>query len=237
VKIGLTKTENPEKHQYYVDWLKGNDDIEIVTLSSDEGNLEELDFCDALVLSGGIDIYPRFYRGSEQYPDAPKNGWNKERDVFEINAFDSSFERQIPVLGICRGLQMINVLNKGTLQQHLQTEELIQTHKGNPDKQHAVNIIENSLLHQLTGVEQAMVNSAHHQAIDKLGQGLMANCMSEDGIIEGIEWADKTGKPFMLAVQWHPERMFRFQMQEAPLSKILRSKFIESIRQSKEEKR
>ncbi|MGB8192894.1 MAG: gamma-glutamyl-gamma-aminobutyrate hydrolase family protein [Chitinophagaceae bacterium] len=237
MKIGLTQTENPEKHQYYIDWLKGNDDIEVIPLSAEAGNLDELENCDALVLSGGIDIYPAFYGGVEQYPDAPENGWKKERDVFEIDAFESALEQSIPILGICRGLQMINVIHKGTLQQHLQNEQLIQSHKGNPDKQHAVTIVEQSLLHDLVDTDRADINSAHHQAIDKLGEGLMANCLSDDGIIEGVEWADKTNKPFMLAVQWHPERMFRFQLQDTPLSGKLRKKFIEEVRKSIENKR
>jgi putative glutamine amidotransferase len=236
MKIALTKTENPEKHQFYIDWLKGNDKIEVVTLSPQDNNADDIASCDALVLSGGIDIFPAFYGGGEDYPGKPEQ-WKKERDVFEITAFESALEESIPILGICRGLQLINIIHKGTLQQHLQNEALIQSHIGNPDKRHAVNIVEDSLLHRLVDTEKSETNSAHHQAIDKLGEGLMINCQAEDGTIEGIEWKDKSDKPFMLAVQWHPERMFRMQLENAPLSRTLRTKFLEEILKSKESKK
>lgn len=236
MKIALTKTENPEKHQLYIDWLKGNDKIEVVTLSAQENNADEIASCDALVLSGGVDIFPAFYGGSDDYPGKPEQ-WKKERDVFEMEVFESALEEQIPILGICRGLQLINIIHKGTLQQHLQNETLVQSHIGNPDKQHAVNIVEESLLHSLVDIERSDINSAHHQAIDKLGEGLMINCQADDGTIEGIEWKDKSNRPFMLAVQWHPERMFRMQLENTPLSRTLRTKFLDEIRKSKESKK
>jgi putative glutamine amidotransferase len=236
LKIALTRTENPEKHQFYIDWLKGNDKIEIVTLSAQENNAGEISGCDALVLSGGVDIFPAFYGGSENYPGKPAQ-WKKERDVFEMEVFESALEEQIPILGICRGLQLINIIHKGTLHQHLQTETLIQSHIGNPDKQHAVNIVEESLLHRLVDTERSDINSAHHQAIDKLGEGLMINCQADDGTIEGIEWKDKNNRPFMLAVQWHPERMFQMQLENTSLSRTLRTKFLDEIRKSKESKK
>lgn len=236
MKIALTKTENPEKHQLYIDWLKGEDDIDIVTISAEENNPHELADCDALVLSGGVDIYPAFYGGSEDYPGAPAQ-WKKERDIFEISAVETALDEHLPILGICRGLQLINIIHKGSLHQHLATETLVQSHTGNPDKQHAVNIAAESLLHQLVETGRSETNSAHHQAIDKLGEGLMINCRADDGTIEGIEWKDKTNKPFLLAVQWHPERMFRMQLENTPLSGRLRTKFIDEIRKSKERRK
>lgn len=235
MKIAITKTENPEKQKFYIDWLKGNDNIEIVTLSAQDNNADEIANCDALVLSGGVDIHPAFYGGSEDYPGKPEQ-FKKERDIFEMEVFESALEEHIPILGICRGLQLINIIHKGTLQQHLQNETLVQSHIGNPDKQHTVNIVENSLLHQMVNTEQSDTNSAHHQAIDKLGEGLMINCQAEDGTIEGVEWKDKSDKPFLLAVQWHPERMFRMQLENTALSRTLRTKFLEEIRKSKESK-
>jgi putative glutamine amidotransferase len=135
-------------------------------------------------------------------------------------------------LGICRGMQLINVIHKGTLIQNLEDESLIEVHKGNPDKHHPVSIGEDTLLHQISGQTRGEINSAHHQAIDKPGEGLLINCKADDGTIEGVEWKDKAGKPFMLAVQWHPERMFRLQLQDSPLSKTIRDQFISAIRKS-----
>ena len=229
MKIALTYTGNPAKQQYYVDWLKANEDIDIVNLSADDNNLDEINNCDALVLSGGIDIHPKFYGGNANYAGAPEK-FNEKRDEFEINAFQSAQQNNIPVLGICRGMQLINVIHKGTLIQDLGDESLNQIHKGNPDKYHPVSIGEETLLHDITGETKGEINSAHHQAIDKAGEGLLINCKAPDGTIEGIEWKEKTRKPFMLAIQWHPERMF--QLPDAPLSKTLRKQFIEEIKKS-----
>lgn len=229
MKIALTHTGNPEKHQYYINWLKANDTIEIVALSADAGNRSELGSCNGLVLSGGIDIQPKLYGGLPIYPGAPEK-FNEKRDAFEIAAFESAQAKGLPVLGICRGMQLINVIHKGTLIQNLGNDSLNKTHNGTPDKQHMVSVIKDSLLHQLTGETEAEINSAHHQAIDKLGDGLLINALAADGTVEGIEWKDKAGKPFMLAIQWHPERMFRFGLQDTALSKIIRNQFILAIK-------
>ena len=112
-------------------------------------------------------------------------------------------------------------------------EELKEVHEGKPDKHHRVHIEEQTLLHEIIGDEKGEINSAHHQAIGKLGEGLRVNCRAEDGTPEGIEWTDATRKPFLLAIQWHPERMYTFQLHDSPLSKNIREKFLEEIRKSK----
>lgn len=232
MRIGLTFTGNPEKHQYYVDWLKGNENLEIIRLSAENNSLEELGRCDALVLSGGIDIHPRFYGSSKlDYERAPEK-FNEKRDEFEIAAFHAAQDKHLPVLGICRGMQLINVILGGTMMQNLPSEQLINVHIGNPDKTHKVSVTKNSLLYLITENETAQVNSAHHQTIDKLGIGLMINAKSDEGLIEGLEWENRSDNPFMLAVQWHPERMFRFQLENTNASHGIRERFIEEIKKS-----
>lgn len=231
MKIGITQTENPAKQQFYADWLRANEDIEIIKLSADEQNLEAINSCDALVLSGGIDVHPKFYGGNTDYLANPK-ALNEKRDEFEIAAFHSAQENNIPVLGICRGMQLINVIHKGTLIQDLGKENLHETHNGNPDKSHHISIRKDSLLHEITGETNAEINSAHNQAINKLGAGLVINAKSDDGTIEGIERADRSGKSFLLGIQWHPERMFKFQLENSPLSKMIRDRFITAIKKS-----
>jgi putative glutamine amidotransferase len=231
MKIGLTKTRNLKKHQYYIDWLKGDEKIEIVTLSVDDDNLDEINNCDALVLSGGVDVHPKFYGSKTGYPGEPEE-FNEKRDEFEIAAFHSAEENNIPILGICRGMQLINVIHKGTLIQHLEDESLIEVHKGNPDKSHVVTVEKNTILYDITGTGKSEINSAHHQVIDKLGEGLVINARSDEGLVEGIEREDKSGKPFLLAIQWHPERMFRFQLENSPASKAIRERFIQEIEKS-----
>jgi putative glutamine amidotransferase len=230
MKIGLTKTENPEKHQYYIDWLKGNENIEIVTLSANDDNGDKINVCDALVLSGGTDIDPVFYNGPLHYPKAPEQ-WNRDRDVFELSLLQSAINQSKPVLGICRGMQLINVAFHGTLVQNLGVE-LNKIHEGNPDKLHNVNIEDGSLLHEIAGAKKTEVNSAHHQAIDRPGEELAITARSDEGVAEAVEWKDATGKPFLLAIQWHPERMFKFQLEDTPLSKSIRERFISEIKKS-----
>lgn len=230
MKIGLTKTENPEKHQYYIDWLKASEDIEVVTLSAKDNNSNELHDCDALVLSGGTDIDPVFYGGMLHYPKAPEH-WDRDRDAFELSLLNAALDQSKPILGICRGLQLINVAFHGTLVQNLGVE-LNKIHEGNPDKTHSISIQNGSLLHEISGVKKAEVNSAHHQAIDRLGEGLMLTGRSAEGVAEAVEWKDPSEKSFLIAIQWHPERMFKFQLENSPLSKMIRERFIREIKKS-----
>ena len=234
MKIGLTRTENPEKHQYYIDWLKGNEDIEVVTLSALDNNDNELNDCNALVLSGGSDIDPVFYGGQLHYPKAPEQ-WNRDRDVFELSLLQSALNQSKPVLGICRGMQLINVAFHGTMVQNLGVE-LNKIHEGNPDKLHTVNIEDGSILHEIAGHRKSEVNSAHHQSVDRPGEELTISAHSEEGVAEAVEWKDATGKSFLLAVQWHPERMFKFQLENSSLSKLIRERFIAEIKKTTENK-
>jgi putative glutamine amidotransferase len=242
MKIGLTYTGTMQKHQNYVNWTKFESWIEIVKLSAEENNIQELSSCDALVLCGGLDIHPKFYGKSKvDYKFRPEH-FEEQRDQFEINAFKLSQELRIPVLGICRGLQLVNCVLGGTLKQDLGNLNLIHKAEKNEtvqyDKAHGIKIESNSLLYEISdGGERAVVNSAHHQSIKKLGKALKVNCWADDGTIEGIEWIDKKGKPFLLCIQWHPERMIKFQLEDSVMSKSIRARFIKEIQQSKENKK
>ncbi|HEX9510998.1 MAG TPA: gamma-glutamyl-gamma-aminobutyrate hydrolase family protein [Puia sp.] len=232
MKIGLTYTGKGEKHGNYVRWLKDQDDtIEVIRLSVTD-DPDAIKSCDALVLSGGVDIEPTLYGGSFGYEKAPK-GWQKDRDLFESSVLQFAWEHGLPVLGVCRGLQLINVICQGTLVQDL-GEQGDQVHEGvkSVDKQHPVKILEGTLLAAVAGQQEGEANSAHHQAIDRLGKGLRVNCLAEDGTIEGIEWADPAGKPFMIAVQWHPERMYSNRFAHTFLYKDIRDRYIEEIRKA-----
>src|SRR5579859_2160910 len=135
MKIGLTYTGSPVKHGNYVNWLRGggtkddtkNDggmeerDITVVMLSAAENNLSSLNDCDGLVLSGGVDIYPGMYKADTGYPHQPQH-WEEERDLFEQSALLYALEHDIPVLGVCRGLQLINTTLRGTLVRDLGEE-------------------------------------------------------------------------------------------------------------------
>ena len=235
MKIGLTYTGSEEKHQNYINWLIGYDtysNIDIITLSPELNNAYLLKSLDGLVLSGGVDTYPPLYNGELGYPNAP-DVYDEKRDAFEIALFKESQLLQLPVLGVCRGMQLINCILGGNLIQDIgDNKNNIHRFEKN-DKAHGVVTEKDSLLFSITGLERSVVNSAHHQALNRLGEGLMINCLSDDGIIEGIEWMDKTTKPFMLCIQWHPERMYKFQLADTGVSKNIRDQFIEAIKQLK----
>jgi putative glutamine amidotransferase len=136
-------------------------------------------------------------------------------------------------LGVCRGLQLINVLQKGSLIQDLGAGDERHESVGDMDRIHAVTVGRDSLLYEIGGKEGGEVNSAHHQAIDRLGEGLRISSRAGDGTIEGIEWEDPTGKPFMLAVQWHPERMYSYKFPDRFLYAGIRDRFIAEVKEKK----
>lgn len=225
MKIGITETAT--NYHNYPRWIKDDDEeIEIIELSFTRENAHDVNLCDAVVLSGGVDIHPGFHCSnySLHYPFAPEE-FNVKRDEFELNVLERALARQIPILGICRGLQLVNVYYGGTL--NLDNGEFNKTHKKETeDKIHAVQVEKKTLLHAITNADFGTVNSAHHQSIAKVGQGLIVSARAEDGVIEAIEKSAKT-LPFLLAVQWHPERM---EDRENPFSKNIRDAFLEAIK-------
>jgi putative glutamine amidotransferase len=165
---------------------------------------EALDLIDGLVLAGGADIDPSSY-GEQAHPETLDTV--PERDCFEIALVRAAVERDLPVLGICRGMQLINVAYGGTLLQHL--PELFGHHEhlrvaGTFDgADHAVELVEGSLAAHAAGETHHATKSHHHQGIDRLGDGLqITGCSAMDGLPEAIEIP---GRRFVLGVQWHPE--------------------------------
>lgn len=236
MKIGLSYTGFEAKHKNYCNWLtQGYDEIEIITLSAEKNNLHELQDCSGLVISGGVDITPGIYNKGKDYPEKPI-AFEWDRDQFEIACFHWAQQNNLPVLGICRGLQLVNCILGGTLRQDLGSNNSI--HKAivkerQFDKAHALHILPENYLFELANIGRAIVNSAHHQAVDILAHDLIATCVSDDGVIEGLEWKDKKDKPFLLCVQWHPERMYEFGLENTALSLGVRNLFISNCKQYK----
>ena len=230
IKIGVTYTGTDEKHSNYVQWLKGNEHIEIITLSPLHTELDGIQNFDGIVLSGGIDTHPKFYNsGITNYPNAPQH-FNEKRDEFEIAVFEISQKSDIPLLAICRGMQLVNCIMGGNLKQDIGTVANAIHRFEQYDKAHAINIVPGSLLNEITGIDRTVINSAHHQAVDIVGKGLVINCSADDDTVEGIEWEDKKNKSFFLGVQWHPERMYKFHLNESPAAKSIRDTFINAIK-------
>jgi putative glutamine amidotransferase len=225
ITIGVTHSE--ARYENYPKWIKGNDaDIEIIELSAENQNWDQIEDCDGILLTGGIDIHPQFYdSANNKYPFAPDT-FNQKRDEFEMHVFETALNLEHPILAICRGHQLVNVALGGTLLQDL--EDKNETHKRTEeDKQHDIKVDAGTLLQSVSG-DSGTINSAHHQAIAELSDELMANSYSPDGVIEGAEWLDKEDKPWLLTVQWHPERIA--DSDTNPFSKNIREAFIKAVR-------
>jgi putative glutamine amidotransferase len=170
---------------------------------------------DGILFSGGDEVNPKLY-GEDQLPETKKV--LDERDEIESVLLKSCLEQGKPVFGICRGIQIINVVLGGSLYQHIQTQYpgAIQ-HDRHDDirekRRHSVTVTPGSLLARLTGLTSIQVNTLHHQGIRDLAKGLNigAKC-SEDGLIEAVEIADQR---FFLAVQWHPEELTEYPEQRS----------------------
>ena len=162
---------------------------------------------DALLLTGGGDVLPSIY-GAVAHPtfDAAEPG----RDEYEIELVRRALEADVPVLAICRGIQVLNVACGGTLIQDIPDEvgTTINHKVSNPPHSmaHDVWMESGSALRRLLGDDMHAVNSRHHQAVKNLGEGLVVTATAPDGVIEAIE--DPTRR-FCLGVQWHPENFFR----------------------------
>jgi putative glutamine amidotransferase len=162
---------------------------------------------DALVLTGGGDIDPARY-GAAPHPRT--GGVSAERDRAELELLAAALDAGLPVLGICRGLQLLNVARGGTLHQHLADLGPAGNADHTPPRGtfgcHPVRVAAGSRLGGILGADRPLtVPTAHHQAIDRLGAGLTATAWAADGIVEAVELDGGEHHPFVLAVQWHPE--------------------------------
>lgn len=166
---------------------------------------EYADLLDGLLLTGGnFDVPPSFY-GDEDTHETVK--LKPDRSDFEFALAREMHARQKPLLGICGGMQLMNVIFGGTLIQHIPNEidDCLPHEQPNPRHEagHTIQIVPGSQLHRIAQREIAQVNSAHHQAIKTVAEHFVVNAMAPDGVIEGIEHTDPDC--FLLGVQWHPE--------------------------------
>lgn len=178
--------------------LVRSEDLDVVVVRT-----ADLTGFDGLVLPGGGDIDPARYGGD---PSAPVYDVNADQDVLDLDILAAALAHGIPVLGVCRGLQVINVALGGTLVEDLPASAV--RHAPGSDgcgglewTWHDVDVAPGSRLHAAVGAASISVASGHHQAIDRLGAGLVPAAIAADGIIEAVEHTDAP----VLAVQWHPE--------------------------------
>ncbi len=217
------------KYDNYARWMNQSPDLELVKLSYEEDNLSKVTGCKGILLTGGEDVHPRHF-GRAGYVDQFRlDDIDEARDAFELKVLATAHRKRMPILGICRGMQIANVFLGGTLipdivtfgrSNHTKLEE-------GKDRSHEIWLREETRLGDIARTIRGEVNSAHHQAIDLLGEGLSMNCVSPDGVIEGAEVKDPDEYPFLMLVQWHPERM---TPQNSPFSSGLRDAFVSAAR-------
>ena len=183
---------------------------------STDGIEETLDALDGLVFSGGADVDPETY-GADAHEET--NGTRPERDAGELALLQAALARDMPVLAVCRGFQILNVARGGNLEQHVPDRVGSETHREVKGvfSEHGVRVEGDSRLGSLLGDEVSGVKSHHHQGVGEVGEGLREVAWADDGTVEGLEDPDRR---FALGVLWHPEagddaRLFEALVTEA----------------------
>ncbi len=188
----------------YIECIKRAGGFPII-LPFEENIDQTVDLCDGFLLAGGPDFDPVLF-GEEKLSCC--GNISPQRDEYELRLISAALASGKPILGICRGVQALNVALGGTLYQDLPTQKPSSVcHRMTvvgSDVIHSVDILEGSPLRALLNTDRTMVNSYHHQSIKNLGRGLEITAVAEDGVIEGVSLSNH---PFCHGLQWHPERL------------------------------
>ena len=191
----------------------GGTPIVLPITSSAAAIRQYIDRVDGLLISGGnFDIHPSYYG---EKPIEELGAIKQERTEFELELTSSGLKRDMPLLGICGGAQAINVVLGGSLYQDIATQFTHAADHQQGDRKetggHHIHIHTGTRLHQIVQRQALEVNTTHHQAVKKIGKGLVVNATADDGLVEGIEsWRHS----FVLGVQWHPEVLARRQLHQ-----------------------
>jgi putative glutamine amidotransferase len=231
VKIAISVSEKEklkgQESPYFQALVKAGarpDELRLVSVR-DRGSVRARDF-DGILFAGGEDVDPQLYDEKARYASVHAS---RERDDFEFELLDEVLHLRLPLLGICRGMQMINVRFGGTLYQDLKEDTATEREHKQPGNRNApthrvtVTDPESRVATAIHG--SCRVNSLHHQAVKRLGRGLKVTARSEDGLVEAVEAADEY--PFLMAVQWHPE-----EMADVPEQRRLLEQFVAKCREA-----
>jgi putative glutamine amidotransferase len=215
-----------EYDQRFIHW-PGLDDPSVKMVSmyhAREDSLQYyLDQADGIIISGGPDVNPSLYgMGSEKGRCGPLD---PHRDTMELEMIRHAMRDGTPLLCICRGHQILNVANGGTLIVDIPSD--VGTGINHASGDHMVRVVSGSLLSEIVQTDCGLVNSGHHQAVATIAPGFRASAFSTDGIIEAIEPLDPKEHPFILGVQWHPETMIRTS--ESPFTSRLAEHFMSRV--------
>ena len=222
-RIGYTNKQRGR--DYFLQWQKdywyaivmyGGEPVPIYPDDDLDALLPTLD---GLILTGGGDVHPRFFGQENQ--GTQMDTVDEARDAMELAAARYAAEHGLPLLGVCRGIQVMNIALGGGLIQHIEGHAQVANTFDGPPTQHPVRVAPDSLLARTLRVTPGlMVNTYHHQAApaDALGAGLRVSAWAGDGVVEGLELP---GHPFFVGVQWHPERMYELGPEHRHLFRAL----------------
>jgi putative glutamine amidotransferase len=226
MRIGLSFDQGTPKYRLYVGALLAAAEaaflpVEAVWIAGAGRDFDRqaLTTIDGLILTGGADVEPQRYGHDDPMHDCRVF---PGRDDVELGILEAAIERRIPIFAICRGMQLLNVFRGGTLIPQIGPAA---AHQLQDHERHSVLIEPGTALHKLAKCAAAPATSSHHQAIGELGRGLRISASHSDGTIEAIEWIDPMRKPWMLGVQWHPERM----SPDETLGGAIYSAFLEAV--------
>lgn len=229
MKIALSVSEKEKGKAASSPYFKalvaaGAQPSELALVSASDAPLALADEYDGILFAGGEDVDPTLYDESVIHPTVRVD---RARDVFEMKLLDRALDRRLPILGICRGIQVINVKYGGSLYQDVKAErEITADHKQagkRSETTHRITVSEPESILARAVQGSCRVNSLHHQAIKRVGRGLKVTAYSEDGLVEAVEAA--VPYPFLVAVQWHPE-----EIADLPEQRQILEKFLESCR-------
>ena len=203
------KAKGAESPYFQALLAAGAEESEIELVSAADAPRVRAEDYDGILFTGGEDVDPSFYGEEKQHENVHDH---RPRDEFEFSLLERALARRAPILGICRGVQMINVKFGGTLYQDMKEDaepqfEHRQTDAGKSRQEPTHSVLVTDAESSLGSIVQGAcrVNSLHHQAVKRVGRGLKVTARSEDGFVEAVESAEEY--PFLMAVQWHPEEM------------------------------
>jgi len=226
LKIAISKAKGSKGYLQYGKWLHKLDSniqyFDLYHIPMDSA-LNILTYCDALIVSGGPDVDPARY--NQAYDTVLCETIDYRRDSLEYALIGLALEKRMPILGICRGEQILNVYFGGSLFPDIPTAKPNNVgHRYNniDSSLHTITLMDTNFLFHISNKKSGIVNSSHHQAVDRLGKNLVVLARTNDSIVESIGWKKPTGKSFLLGVQWHPEWLKR----DNPFSENIGNRFI-----------